>query len=116
MRRTYTLHYSGKTLELGRKTCLMGILNLTPDSFSDGGKFHEPETAIHHALTLCDQGAAIIDLGGQSTRPGAEPVDAKEELRRVLPVLKEIRKRTNVWLSVDTYRSEVAKAALDEGA
>lgn len=116
MRPHLTLRSREKQLNLGARTCLMGIINITPDSFSDGGQFSNSDAAITHASSLIEQGADIIDLGGQSTRPGAEPVGAAEELRRVLPVLQALRKTKAVWISIDTYRSEVAKVCLSEGA
>ncbi len=96
-------------------TALMGILNLTPDSFSDGGAFDRPDAALNHARTLIEDGAQVLDLGGESTRPGAEPVSAETELNRVLPVLRELR-GAGVLLSVDTYKPEVAAEALRAGA
>src|SRR5438552_13162488 len=94
----------------------MGILNATPDSFSDGGKFLDAAAAIDQALRLVDEGAQIIDVGGESTRPGAEPVGKDEELRRVIPVIEAIAQKTDVLISVDTTKSDVAQAALDAGA
>ena len=95
----------------------MGIVNLTPDSFSDGGRLATPDAALAHAERLLEEGADILDLGGESTRPGAEPVDAAEERRRVLPLLAELRRRhPEAVLSVDTVKSETAQAALDAGA
>lgn len=94
----------------------MGILNVTPDSFSDGGKYYSIDRAVEHAVEMVEQGADIIDVGGESTRPGYEPVEAEEEIRRVVPVIREIRKRLDVVISIDTHKSEVAKAALDAGA
>ena len=96
-------------------TALMGILNLTPDSFSDGGQFNQLDAALGHARTLVRDGAQVLDLGGESTRPGAEPVSADAELDRVLPVLRELRD-ADVLLSVDTSKPEVAAAALQAGA
>jgi len=95
---------------------LMGIVNVTPDSFSDGGRYQDPEKAVAHALRLVEEGADIIDVGGESTRPGAEPVTAREELRRVIPVIKGIRSAGPVALSIDTTKAEVADAALKAGA
>ncbi len=95
---------------------LMGIINVTPDSFSDGGRFCTPETAVEHALALVAQGADILDVGGESTRPYAEAVSADEELRRVLPVVQALRNATDVPISVDTSKAVVAQAALDLGA
>ena len=94
----------------------MGVLNVTPDSFSDGGRFIEPALAVARALEMVAQGADAIDLGGESTRPGAAPVTVDEELRRVVPVIRALRERTDVPLSIDTTRAAVADAALREGA
>src|SRR5829696_6224281 len=96
---------------------LVGILNVTPDSFSDGGDFFDPASAAHHAATMLDEGAGIIDVGGESTRPGSDPVPQEEEVRRVIPVIEGIiAARPEAVLSVDTYRSATAAAALDAGA
>ena len=116
MRPAFQFRSRTKTLELGRKTRLLAIVNITPDSFFDGGKNLDKETAIATALRYVEEGAEILDLGGQSTRPGSEPVGAEEELRRVLPVLREVRPRTDAWISIDTYRSDVASICLQEGA
>jgi dihydropteroate synthase len=94
----------------------MGIVNVTPDSFSDGGRFFDPGTATAHGLALVAAGAAVIDVGGESTRPGAEPVDVDEELRRVLPVVRAIAAQVRVPVSIDTTKAAVARAALDAGA
>jgi dihydropteroate synthase len=94
----------------------MGILNVTPDSFSDGGQFLDPGRAVEHGLRLAAEGADLIDVGGLSTRPGSEPVELDEELRRVLPVVRSLCRQTRVPVSVDTYRAAVAGAALDAGA
>ncbi|MBS6507281.1 MAG: dihydropteroate synthase [Paraclostridium bifermentans] len=102
--------------EYGKKTYIMGILNVTPDSFSDGGSYTSIEKALNHAKEMIDSGADIIDLGGESTRPGHQIVDAEEELRRVLPVVKELKKQLNVKVSVDTYKSIVAEETLKLGA
>jgi dihydropteroate synthase len=104
-----------KTIFLGRMPLLMGIVNVTPDSFSDGGKFLNPEKAIAHALTLAGEGADLLDIGGQSTRPGSEPVAADEELRRVRPVLEGLRGRISVPISIDTFYPGVAEFALASG-
>ena len=88
-------------------TLIMGIVNVTPDSFSDGGRYDDTERAIAHGLALCAQGAAIVDIGGESTRPGAQPVDEQTELRRVLPVLEELA-QTGAQLSIDTSKASVA--------
>ena len=99
-----------------RPALVMGIVNVTPDSFSDGGKFFPPEAAVAHALELVAQGAEILDIGGESTRPGAEPVSEAEELRRVLPVIQALAGRVTVPLSIDTVKPAVAAAALAAGA
>jgi dihydropteroate synthase len=99
-----------------RPTVVMGVVNVTPDSFSDGGKFFKPQAAIEHALELAAQGAEIIDIGGESTRPRAVPVPEDEELRRVLPVLEGLSGRLTVPISVDTMKAGVARAALEAGA
>lgn len=103
-------------LNLSQKTHIMGILNITLDSFSDGGRFFEPELALEHGLKLVYYGADIIDIGGESTRPGSKSISSKEEIKRVIPVLKKLVKQVKVPISVDTYKYEVAKAALEEGA
>ena len=95
---------------------VMGIVNTTPDSFADGGRFLDTDSAVDHALRLADGGAEILDIGGESTRPGSEPVPAEEELRRVIPVIERLAKRGESVISVDTQKPEVAKAALDAGA
>ena len=94
----------------------MGVVNATPDSFSDGGLFFDKDKAVGHALKLADDGADIIDIGGESTRPGSEPVSAAEEIRRTVPVIEAISSRIRIPISIDTYKAEVAKAALDAGA
>jgi dihydropteroate synthase len=116
MRPQYFLKSRNRSLELGLRTCIMGVVNITPDSFYDGGAHFKPEDAIAHGSRLLEEGADILDLGGQSTRPGSEPVGAQEELRRVLPILKSLRQYQDAWISIDTYRSEVAKVCLEEGA
>jgi len=105
-----------RTLALGRRPLVMGILNVTPDSFSDGGRFSGVEDAVAHGLELIEQGADILDIGGESTRPGAIPVPEDQELRRVLPVIESLAKQTAVPLSVDTYKAGVARASLAAGA
>ena len=100
----------------GRGVLVMGIVNVTPDSFSDGGRFAATEAAVAHALELARQGADILDVGGESTRPGAVPVDLEEELRRVIPVVRELATRTDLPLSIDTYKAETARQALEAGA
>jgi dihydropteroate synthase len=103
------------SLPLGKKTYVMGVLNYTPDSFSDGGKFNTPEQALAHALNMQEQGADIIDLGANSTRPGAETLTATQELERISPALEALKDKLNVPLSVDTFYPLVAKAALEAG-
>ncbi|AAC07396.1 dihydropteroate synthase [Aquifex aeolicus] len=113
----FQLNYNQKILPLGLKTAIMGVLNVTPDSFSDGGEFLEPKKAVERAVKMAQEGAEIIDIGGESTRPGSKRISAEEELNRVLPALKEVRRELpDTWISVDTYKAEVAKACLDEGA
>src|ERR1017187_1500092 len=99
-----------------RPALVMGIVNVTPDSFSDGGKFFDAHAAVAHALELVAQGAEILDIGGESTRPGAVPVSEAEELRRVIPVLERLVAQTKVALSIDTLKPAVARAALAVGA
>jgi dihydropteroate synthase len=98
------------------RTYLMGILNVTPDSFSDGGQFSHQETAIKQALAMIDRGADIIDIGGQSTRPGAKQITLEEELQRVIPIIKEIRELSDIPISIDTTRATVAQEAIEMGA
>jgi dihydropteroate synthase len=105
-----------KTLQLGERTLIVGVLNITPDSFSDGGKYLDPDRAFAHAIDLEEQGADIIDIGAESTRPGAVRISEAEELRRLVPVLKRLRNKLTVPLSVDTYKSAVAEKALELGA
>jgi dihydropteroate synthase len=100
----------------GKRTLIMGILNVTPDSFSDGGVFFEGARALEQARRLVAEGADIIDIGGESTRPGAQAVSAEEELRRVVPVIRAIRRELSVPISIDTYKAKVAEAALSVGA
>jgi dihydropteroate synthase len=105
-----------KTVDLGRRTYVMGILNVTPDSFSDGGRFLEPSAALDHAVKMAEEGADFIDIGAESTRPGSRSVPTKEQLVRLLPVLRTVKKRVRVPVSVDTSSALVAQAALREGA
>jgi dihydropteroate synthase len=102
--------------DLSRRSLIIGVLNVTPDSFSDGGIFFAPEKAIEHGLRMAAEGADIIDIGGESTRPGAEPVAAGEELRRIIPVIEKLRAKIDVPLSIDTSKAAVARAAIDAGA
>lgn len=105
-----------RTHDLSARGWIMGVLNVTPDSFSDGGKFADTAQAIRHGLQMAAEGAAILDVGGESTRPGATPVAVEEELRRVLPVIEALRANTGVLISVDTMKPTVAEAALEAGA
>lgn len=102
--------------DLSRRGMIMGVVNVTPDSFSDGGRFLDTGRAVEHALRLIEEGADILDIGGESTRPGAEPVDEDEELRRVLPVIRALRSATRTLISIDTMKASVARAALEAGA
>ena len=102
--------------DLTARTHLMGILNVTPDSFSDGGLFRDPDRAVRKGLEMVEEGADFIDVGGESTRPGSDRVSAEEEMRRVLPVIERLSKATDIPISVDTYKSAVAKRALEAGA
>ncbi len=103
-------------LDFSRGCLIMGILNVTPDSFSDGGKFIDPRAAIEHGLAMAAEGAAIIDIGGESSRPGSAPVPADEQLRRIIPVIDALAAKLAIPVSVDTHDLEVARAALDAGA
>jgi dihydropteroate synthase len=103
-------------MDLSRQGAIMGIVNVTPDSFSDGGKFNHHAAAVEHGLSLLAEGAGILDIGGESTRPGATPVAEAEELARVVPVIRELRRRTDAVISVDTMKPAVAAAALEAGA
>ena len=123
MRPVFTWNLGSRSLELGKRTLVMGIVNVTPDSFSDGGEHLTPDAAVAHALKLLDEGAEIIDIGGESTRPGARvgaenpAVSAQEELRRVLPVIAGVKKaRASAIISIDTYKAQVATAAVKAGA
>ncbi len=103
-------------LDFSKKTYIMGVLNVTPDSFSDGGLYFDISTAIERAHRMVEEGADIIDIGGQSTRPGSEPIMIEEELRRTIPVIESLSRETRIPLSIDTYKSGVARRALDAGA
>ena len=106
----------GREIDLSQRGMIMGVLNATPDSFSDGGEFFSAEKAIEHGLRMADDGAEIVDVGGESTRPGAEPVAVKEERRRVLPIIERLHDSTSAFISIDTSKAEVARAAIDAGA
>ena len=123
MRPVFTWNLGTRSLELGKRTVVMGIVNVTPDSFSDGGQHSGPGDAVAHAIRLLDEGAAIVDIGGESTRPGAKAgmerptVNADEEMRRVLPVIVALKEsRPSAIVSVDTYKAKVALAAVEAGA
>jgi dihydropteroate synthase len=116
-RSEHTLRFAdGATLALGRVTRVMGVLNATPDSFSDGGRFLEPDAALACAARMVDDGADLIDVGGESTRPGARPVEAAEEADRVIPVIEAVRREFAVRISIDTSKASVARQAIDAGA
>jgi dihydropteroate synthase len=105
-----------KVVDLSRRGMVMGVLNVTPDSFSDGNEFFDCDKAVERGIEIASEGADIIDVGGESTRPGAEPVPVKEELRRVIPVVEKLRSKIDIPISIDTSKSEVANAALSAGA
>ena len=105
-----------QAVDLSKRGMIMGVLNVTPDSFSDGNEFFECDSAVEHGMQMESDGADIIDVGGESTRPGAEPVSPEEEIRRVIPVIEKLRTKTKVTISIDTSKSQVASAALDAGA
>ena len=105
-----------REIDLSRRARVMGIINATPDSFSDGGSFLDPQAALAHGLQRVAEGAEILDIGGESTRPGAQSVEADEEIRRVLPIIQALRRESPVLLSIDTSKAAVAQAALDAGA
>jgi dihydropteroate synthase len=109
-------HIRNRALPIGERTLIMGILNVTPDSFSDGGQFNTLDAALAHADRMISEGADIIDVGGESTRPGGEPITVEEEIKRVVPIIEALTHRTNIPISVDTTKSEVARVALDAGA
>lgn len=110
------LNIGNNVWEWDKRTYLMGILNITPDSFSDGGKFNNEESALMQAVRMVEEGADIIDVGGESTRPGSTEVSADEEIQRVTPVIQLLRKELNIPISVDTYRAKTAEAAIKAGA
>jgi dihydropteroate synthase len=114
--KSYVLTFGGHRLELGQRTCIMGILNVTPDSFSDGGRFFGADAALAHAERMAAAGADIIDIGGESTRPFSDPVSAQEEADRVLPVIESLAGRVAVPISIDTTKASVARQALQAGA
>lgn len=115
-RKVFHLRLPSRTLDLGARTLVMGVLNVTPDSFSDGGQFFSADKAVEHALEMERAGADIIDVGGESTRPGSNGIPAEEELSRVLPVLENLHGRLKIPISIDTQKAAVARAAVDAGA
>ncbi len=112
----FEVKYRRGSLILGEETQIMGILNTTPDSFSDGGRFLDPQVAVERALQMAEEGAHIIDIGGESTRPGSSPVPLEEEIKRVVPVIEQLAKKLSIPISIDSSKAEVAKRALDAGA
>jgi len=116
VRKRYGWKLRHREINLGERTLLMGVLNVTPDSFSDGGKYSEPDRAFARAVELEEEGADIIDIGAESTRPGSTRISAAEELRRLIPVLKRLKDKLGVPISVDTYKAEVAERAFELGA
>lgn len=106
----------GQSLDLTQRALLMGIVNVTPDSFSDGGSFHDPRAACKQGLKLVEEGADILDIGGESTRPGSHSVPLEEEIQRVIPVIERLRRETKALISIDTNKAPVAQAAMDAGA
>jgi len=114
--KNFSLRCRSRTLTLGKRALLMGVLNVTPDSFSDGGLYFDKEKAIAHGRRMMEEGADLIDIGGESTRPGSKPIPLEEELRRVLPVIEGLAKQGGVPLSIDTCKSAVAERAIEAGA
>ncbi|HMK64297.1 MAG TPA: dihydropteroate synthase [Thermodesulfobacteriota bacterium] len=115
-RTTFSLKWRSFDLTMGKKTLVMGVINVTPDSFSDGGLFFDRDKAIAQGEDLAAQGADVLDIGGESTRPFSDPIPDEEEIRRIVPVISALAKKTSLPISVDTYKAVVAKAALDAGA
>ncbi|HXB67630.1 MAG TPA: dihydropteroate synthase [Candidatus Acidoferrales bacterium] len=116
MRKLFFWKLKQREIRLGERTVLMGVLNVTPDSFSDGGKYSDPDRAFARAIELEEQGADIVDIGAESTKPGSARISEAEEMRRLIPVLKRLKDRLGVPISVDTYKAEVAERALELGA
>jgi dihydropteroate synthase len=113
---SFQLRTPRREIILGERTLIMGIINVTPDSFSDGGRFDSPEKAVEEGIRMAEEGADILDIGGESTRPGSDPVSPEEEMRRVIPVIRALASRTDLPLSIDTMKASVARKALEEGA
>lgn len=116
MSKRYLWKLKRREITLGDRTLLMGVLNVTPDSFSDGGHYHDPDRAFARAVEIEEEGADIIDIGAESTRPGSQRISEAEELRRLIPVLKRLRGKLSIPISVDTYKAAVAEKALEHGA
>jgi dihydropteroate synthase len=112
----YSIRCGEKTYLLGKRTLLMGVLNVTPDSFSDGGLYFDKEQAIAYGMKMVEEGADFLDIGGESTRPGSKPLESEEELHRVIPVIESLAKEVDVPISIDTYKSGVAQRAIEAGA
>ena len=110
------LKIGNKKFELGKRTIVMGVLNVTPDSFADGGEYFSLEDAVEHAISMEKEGADIIDIGGESTRPGAKPVSLQEEMNRVIPVIEQLVNKISAPISIDTYKPDIARKALELGA
>ncbi len=115
-KQSFVYRFGSVKYDFSSRTHLVGILNVTPDSFSDGGKFYDVDSAVRHALQMVEEGADIIDIGGESTRPGSKPISVEEELRRVLPVIQRLVETIYVPISIDTYKSAVARKVLEAGA
>jgi dihydropteroate synthase len=115
-RKPYHFSWANHNLELGKHTCIMGVVNVTPDSFSDGGKFFDPDAAVARGEKLAADGAHILDIGGESTRPFSDPVAVEEEIRRVVPVIAKLAQRVSIPISIDTMKTEVARKAVEAGA
>jgi dihydropteroate synthase len=115
VRKRYFWKLKHREINLGDRTLLMGVLNVTPDSFSDGGKYSDPDRAFARAMELEEEGADMIDIGAESTKPGSTRISAAEELRRLIPVLKRLKDKLTIPISVDTYKAEVAERAFEHG-
>src|SRR3954453_3036809 len=115
-RKRYEWKLKSREIQFGDRTLLMGVLNLTPDSFSDGGKYQDPDRAYARALEMEDEGADIIDIGAESTRPGSARISEAEELRRLVPVLKRLRDKLSIPICVDTYKAAIAERSFEYGA
>lgn len=116
MQTTKLIKFGMHDLDISKKTLIMGILNITPDSFSDGGKYNELDVAVSRAIKMVEEGADIIDIGGESTRPGAQKVNQEEELERVIPTIQAVSNVVDIPISIDTYKYEVARQAIEAGA